>query len=198
MNTAKSVHRFAWLAIAGLLLSACANEQEPAKQAIDNIDAAVNTAAADAGKYVPEQLADVQARQAGLKASYDKKDYKAVIAGAPAVLTAAQGLATAAAAKKDQAMAAAKEQWTMLSASVPKLVEAVKSRVDVLSRSRKPPAGVDLAAAKAALAEATDDWTRAQTASTSGNADEAATMAKRAQDKATAAATALKLNLPGT
>ena len=196
MNTAKTVTRFAWLAVAGLLLSACANQMEPAKQAIDNIDSTVNAAAADAGRYVPEQLADVRAKLGELKATYEKKDYKAVIAGAPAVLTAAQGLASAAAAKKDEAMKAATEQWTTLSASVPKLVETVKSRVDVLSKSRKPPAGVDLATAKTELAAATDAWTRAQTASTSGNAEEAANQAKMAQEKATAAATALKLTLP--
>ena len=198
MNTAKSVTRFAWLAFAGLLLAACANQMEPAKQAIDNIQSTVNAAATDAGKYVPEQLADVQAKLAELKTSYEKKDYKTVIAGAPAVLASAQGLATAAAAKKDEAMKAAKEQWTALSASVPRLVEAVKSRVDVLSKSRKPPAGVDLEAARSALAEATDEWTKAETASTAGNVEEAANLGKMAQEKATAAATALKLTLPAT
>ena len=198
MKTAKSLTRFTWLAVAGLMLAACANQMEPAKQAIDGIESAVSAASADAGKYVPQQLADVQAKVADLKGAFDKKDYKAVIAGAPAVLTAAQGLAAAAASKKDEVMKAAAAEWTTLSASLPGLVAAVKSRVDVLSKSRTPPAGVDLAAAKSALAEATEGWTKAQAASTSGNVDEAASLAKMVQEKATAAATALKLKLPGT
>jgi hypothetical protein len=196
MKTPKSLTRFAWLAVAGLTLAACANQMEPAKQAIDGIESAVGAASADAGKYVPDELAGVQAKLADLKASLDKKDYKAVIAGAPAVLTAAQGLAADAAAKKDVMMKAMAGDWTALSASLPGLVAAVKSRVDVLSKSRTPPAGVDLAAAKSALTDATEGWTKAQAASGSGNVEEAVNQAKMAKEKARAAATALKLTLP--
>lgn len=197
MRNPKSLSRFMWVAVAGLMLAACASQMEPAKQAIDGIESAVSAASADAGKYIPEQLSGVQSKLAGLKASFDKKDYKAVLAGAPAVLTEAQGLAAAAAAKKDEVLKALGTEWTTLSGSLPGLVAAVKSRVDVLSKSRKPPAGVDLAAAKAALADATDGWAKAQAASTSGNVEEAVNLARTVKDKATAAATALKLQLPG-
>ncbi len=197
MINAKSLTHLSWLAVAGLMLAACANQMEPAKQALDGIESAVSAASADAGKYIPEQLADVQAKLGDLKSSFDKKDYKAVIAGAPAVLATAQGLATAAAAKKDEVMKAAAAEWTTLSGSLPGLVAAVTSRVNVLSKSRTPPAGVDLAAAKGALAEATEGWTKAQAASTAGNVEEAASLAKMVQEKATAAATALNLKLPG-
>lgn len=197
MKNAKSLSRFAWLAVAGLMLAACASQMEPAKQAIDGIESAVSAASADAGKYVPDQLAAVQSKLAELKASFDQKDYKAVIAGAPAVLSSAQGLVAAAAAKKDEMMKAATASWTSLSASLPGLVAAVKSRVDVLSKSKKLPEGVDLAAAKTALAEATENWTKAQAASTAGSVEEAASLAGMVKDKAMAAAAALKLTLPG-
>jgi hypothetical protein len=190
MKTAKSLTRFAWLAAAGLMLAACASQMEPAKQALDGIESAVNAASADAGKYIPEQLADAQAKLGDLKGAFDKKDYKAVIAGAPAVLAAAQSLVAAAGTKKDEMMKAATAEWTTLSASLPGLV-------DVLSKSRTPPAGVDLAAAKTALEEATEGWTKAQAASTGGDVEAAAGLAKMVQEKATAAAAALKLKLPG-
>jgi hypothetical protein len=197
MNSRKSLTRYLWAAAAGLMLAACASQMEPAKQAIDSIESAVSAASADAGKYVPEQLAGVQAKLADLKSSFDKKDYKTVIASAPAVLSDAQGLVAAAAAKKDEVMKSLGAEWTTLSGSLPGLVAAVKSRVDVLSKSRKPPAGVDLAAAKAALADAADGWSKAQAAATSGNVEEAVNLARTVKDRATAAATALKLQLPG-
>lgn len=197
MKNAKSLSHFAWLAVAGLMLAACASQMEPAKQAIDGIESAVSAASADAGKYIPDELAAVQSKLADLKASFDKKDYKAVIVGAPAVLSSAQGLAAAAAAKKDEMMKAAAASWTSMSASLPGLVAAVKSRVDVLSKSKKLPEGIDLSAAKTALAEATESWTKAQAASASGNVEEAASLAGMVKDKAMAAAAALKLTLPG-
>lgn len=197
MRNPKSLTKFAWLAIAGLMLAACASQMEPAQQAISGIESAVSAVSADAGKYVPDQLAGVQSKLADLKASFDKKDYTAVIAGAPAVLGAAQALATAAAAKKDEVMKALGGEWTTLSGSLPGLVAAVKSRVDVLSKSKKLPPGVDLATAKTALADATEGWAKAQAASTAGNVEEAVSLAKAVKDKAVAAATALKLQLPG-
>jgi hypothetical protein len=196
MMSAKSLTRFTWLAVAGLMLAACASQMEPAKQAIDGIESAVSAASADASKYIPEQLSGVQGKVAELKAAFDRKDYKAVIAGAPAVLTAAQGLAAAAAAKKDEVMKALSVDWTALSAELPRIVAAVKSRVDVMSKSRTPPAGVDLAAAKSALAEATEGWTKALAASASGNVEEAVNLAKMVRQQANAAAAAVKLTLP--
>ena len=187
--------QFAVLAFVGLALAACANQKEPAAAAISGIDAAINTASAEASKYVPDQLTDVQAKFAALKDSFDKQDYKSVLTGGPAVLTAAQGLVAAAAAKKDEVMKALNGDWTSMAASLPNLVGAVKSRVDMLSKSKKPPAGVDLAAAKMSLEESTSLWTKAQGAFSSGNLEEAVNTAKEVKSKAEAAAAALKLDL---
>lgn len=195
MSLRNRFSQFAVLAFVGLALAACANQKEPAQAAISSIDAAINTASAEASKYVPDQLSDVQSKFAALKDSFSKQDYKAVLAGAPAVLTAAQGLVTAAAAKKDEVMKALNGDWTTLAASLPNLVAAVKSRVDILSKSKKLPAGVDLAAAKSGLEEATSLWTKATGAFSSGNVEEAVNTAKEVKAKAEAAAAALKLDL---
>ena len=86
---------------------------------------------------------------AGLKAKFDQKDYKGVLAAAPALLTQAQGLAAAAGAAKQAAEAAALEamngEWGTLSADIPAQLAAVTSRVDILSKSKKLPAGLDAA-----------------------------------------------------
>ena len=187
-----------FLAVAtALLLSACANQMEPAQQAIAGIDSAISAASADAGKYIPEQLSGVQTKLADLKASFDKKDYAAVLAGAPAILADAQGLLGAAAIKKDEVVKAMGGEWTTLAASVPGLVSAVSSRVAVLAKSKHPPAGVDLAAATSDSADAASLWSKAQAAFSAGNVEEAVTTAREVKAKAEAAAGALKMMLPG-
>jgi hypothetical protein len=196
MNTRTMRTRFALWAFV-VLLAACASQMQPAKQAIDSVESAINAASADAGKYIPDQLAAAQAGLANLKNSFDNKDYKAVIAGAPKVLAEAQALVGIAAAKKEEVMKAMTAEWTSLSASLPQLVAAVQSRLAVLSKSRKPPAGVDVAAAKTAMTDASTMWAQAQSASTAGNMDTAVDAAKKAKEKAEAAATALKMTLPG-
>src|SRR6201999_3206646 len=87
---------------AALLFAGCANQMEPAKNALDNINATLSSASADAQKYVPDQFAQAQGKVAALTASYEKKDYAAVVAAAPAVLNEVRGLTAAAAAKKDE------------------------------------------------------------------------------------------------
>lgn len=195
MSLKNRFSQFAALAFVGLVLAACANQKEPAAAAISGIESAINAASADASKYVPDQLADVQSKFSALKDSFNKQDYKAVVAGAPAVLTAAQGLASAAAAKKEEIVKALTGDWNTLAASLPDLVSAVKSRVDILSKSKKVPAGIDLPAAKSGLEEATTLWQKAQGAFSSGNIEEAVNTAKEVKAKAEAAAAALKLNL---
>ena len=88
---------FLSMALAALLLVACANQLEPAKKAIADVEAAIAAAGPDAAQYIPDQLQAVTGQLADLKAKFDKKDYKGVIAAAPALLTQAQGLAGAAA-----------------------------------------------------------------------------------------------------
>ena len=182
---------------AALLLAACASQMEPAQTAIAGIESAISTASADAGKYVPDQLSAVQTKLTDLKAAFDKKDYKSVLAGAPALLSDAQALLGAAALKKEEVMKVMSADWTSMAASLPQLVSAVKSRVDMLSKSHHAPAGVDLAAAKSGLADATAMWGKAQAAFSSGNVEEAVTAAREVKAKAEAAATALKMKLPG-
>lgn len=77
-----------------LLFAACANQMEPAKKALYEINTAVDSVSADAKTYVPDQLTSVQAKVAGLTASFDKNDYSAVVTGAPSVLAEVQGLAS--------------------------------------------------------------------------------------------------------
>ena len=90
--------------LAAFAIAGCANKMAPAQKAIADIEAAVAAAGEDATKYIPAEVQAVNDQVANLKAMFDKKDYKGVLAAAPAVLTQAQGLTSAAAAKKTEMM----------------------------------------------------------------------------------------------
>jgi len=193
-STRNMVKHLALYAVAVLAI-ACANPMEPAKNALDNINATLAAASADAQKYIPDQLSSAQNKVAALTASFRSKDYAAVVAGAPAVLSEVNGLAGAAAAKKDEVLKALGSEWRSLAASIPQSVTAVQTRIDALSKARHVPKDIDLTAAKSGLTDATSAWDKAQSAFKSGNASDAVTAAKDAQSKLDAAAAALKLNL---
>jgi hypothetical protein len=198
MRPIQRLCRCALISMAAIILAACAGQKEPAQKLIGEIEATVTAASSEAAKYVPDELADVQAQLGALKASYGKQDYAAVVAGAPAVLGSAQGLATAAAAKKDALLKALNDEWTGLAASVPNDVTAIQNRLDLLGKksSKKMAAGIDLDAAKSGMADATALWSKAQGAFASGNLDEAVNTAKDVKAKVTALAASLKLDLP--
>jgi hypothetical protein len=183
----KMQFKFVTALLATLVLAACANQMQPAQQALGQIDAAVQAVSADAAKYVPNQLEDVTKKLADLRAAFDKKDYKAVLAGAPAVLAEAKGLADAAAAKKTEYMNALTGDWTNLSAALPQAVAAIESRVGILSKSRKLPDGISkdtLAAAQTGLDQAKTAWGEATAAFGAGNVEEAVTKAKAIKARA--------------
>lgn len=178
-----------------VLLAACASQLEPARQAIANIESAI-AAAPDAGKYVPEQLASVQGQLAELKTAFDKQDYQAVLTRAPGVLKAAQDLLGAAMLKRDAVVKQMSVEWPSLAASLPGLVAKVTDRAKALAKAKRAPAGVDVAAANSAAAEAGDLWTKAQAAFKSSDVETAVTSARNAKAKVEAAAAAMKMTLP--
>src|ERR1700737_241405 len=191
---------YAFISMAAIIMAACAGQKEPAQKLIGDIEATVAAASAEAAKYVPDQLADVQSKLGDLKASYDKPDYAAVVTGAPAVLSAAKSLATAPPPKKAEILRALDYQWTGLAGSLPAEVTAVQNRIDLLSKksSKKLAAGIDLDAAKAGAGDATSLWSKAQAAFAAGNLEEAVSTAKDVKAKIEAVATSLEMHLPGT
>jgi len=179
--------RFAVALVAGLALAACASQLEPAKKMLGEIDAAVTAAGADAQQYVPDQVAGVKQKLADLQAAFDKKDYKAIITGAPALLAEAKGLADAAAAKKKEVLEALNAQWTGMSAALPQAVAGLEARVASLKKGGKLPAGVSkdaVASAGTTLTEIKSLWGEATTAFGAGNVQDALDKAKGVKAKA--------------
>jgi hypothetical protein len=182
-----------WLltSLVAVLIVGCAGQKAPAEAAIANAESAIAPIRDAARTYVPDQMQAVDAQLNSLKDSLAKGDYAAVIAGAPALNTAISSLKDAAAAKQAEAEAAiakAKDAWAGMSTDVPKMVDAIQSRVDVLSKSHHLPKGVtkdSLAAAKSGLDTMKTGWSDASSAATSGDFTTAMSKAQAVKDQAT-------------
>jgi len=178
------------LALAAVLVVGCANQKAPAEQAVAGAETALAAVRDDAQKYVPDQLQAVDSQLAALKDSLTKGDYKAVLTGAPTLNSAISSLKDAADAKKadaEAALAKAKDAWGPLNAEVPKMVEAIQSRITALSKSHHLPKGVTkdgLAAAKSGVDSLKSMWGEASNASASGDFTTAVSKAQAVKDKA--------------
>jgi hypothetical protein len=181
-----------WLlaTLAAVLVVGCANQKAPAEQAVAGAETALAAVRDDAQKYVPDQLQAVDAQLAALKDSLTKGDYKSVLTGAPTLNSAISSLKDAAEAKKadtEAALAKAKDAWGPLSAEVPKMVDAIQSRVTALSKSHHLPKGVTrdgLASAKSGVDSLKSMWSDASNASASGDFTTAVGKAQAVKDKA--------------
>ncbi len=176
-------------ALAAVVIVGC-SKKEPAGQAIAGVESALAPVKEAAQKYVPDQLQAVNAQIAAAKDSLGKGDYAAVIASAPKITSAIGDLKAAAAAKQaeiEAALAKAKEAWGPASADLPKMIDAIQKRVNILSKSRSLPAGVTkdgLASAKSGVESLKSSL--ADATSAAGSGDFTAAMAKAQEIKAKA------------
>jgi hypothetical protein len=183
------------IVLIGLVLVACASDKDPAEKAIKAAEDLVNSTVADASKYVPDQAKALQDSVKGVKDTFAKGDYKAALAGAGEISGKAKAVADAAAAKKAELA----KSWADMSAGMPKVLDAIKSRVDILSQAKKLPAGMDKAAvdgAKSGLDTITKTWADAQSAFTSGNVTDALAKASTVKTQAAEIMTKLGMEVP--
>ena len=181
--------------LAVLPFAGCAREKGPADTAIKAAEASVDAVRAEASRYVPDMVQQVDANLAAAKDKFAKGDYKGALADAQAANAGAQELAAATEARKAEAT----QTWQTLSAGLPPVIEALKSRVDMLAQSRKLPANVSaeaFASAQAAVAEMEQQWAAANAAAQSGNVGEAAMLASGVKAKAAQVMTVLGMEVP--
>ena len=166
-----------------LILSACSSGKGPAEEAIKAAETAVNGAKAEAMKIVPDQFKSLEAALASAKDKFTKKDYKAALADAQAIPGKVKGVLDAAKAKKEELT----KVWTDLSGGLPKMVEAIKSRIDILSKSKKLPANLPkekFDEAKAGYETAVKDWGTAEESFKAGNLADAVSKGNSIKEKA--------------
>jgi len=176
--------------LAAVALVGCMSQKAPAEQAVASAETALAAVRDAAQKYVPDQLQSVEAQLTAMKDSLNKGDYQAVLTAAPALSSAISGLKDAAEAKKadaEAALAKAKDAWGPMSTDVPKMVDAIQSRVDTLSKSHHLPKGVtkdSLASAKSGLDSMKSAWSDASNAASSGDFTTAESKGQAVKDQA--------------
>jgi len=176
-------------------LAACNTAKAPAEAAIKAADEALAGVKADASQYVPDQLKGVEDALAAAKDNFQKGEYQKALDGAKDLAGQAKDLAAAVTAKKDELG----KSWQDMSGGLPGMVEAIQKRVDILSKSRRLPAGLDkdkFEAAKTSLAAITQTWTEASNAFQGGNLVDAVGKAKVVKDKAVEIMSLLGMQVP--
>jgi hypothetical protein len=172
---------------ATLMLAACASQKEPAEKAVAQVESSLAEFRADAEKYAAEELKAVDTSVTKLRNNLAGKDYSSVVRSATAVATEVKSLKQTVATRKadmEATMAAAQAEWTDLSAKVPPMVEAIQTRVDTLSKSRKLPKNLDKAGfetVKTDLETMKTEWTEAGSEFASGMAADAVRKARAAK-----------------
>jgi hypothetical protein len=177
------------------ILAGCASDKGPAEAAIKAAEAAVNATVAEASKYVPDQAMSLQAALAATKEKFAKGDYTAALNDAKSLTDKTKEVASAASAKKAELT----KTWEDLTAGMPKVLDAIKGRVDILSKSKKLPANLTaekFASAKSGLDEMTQQWTAATQSASGGNLMDAITKGTAVKTKAAEVLTTLGMPVP--
>src|SRR5262245_2079491 len=185
---AKSFRSLLFLVVLALVASACTNYKEPAQQAIGQAETALHAIAVDAQKYLPDKYKEVQESIDAAKASFEKNDYKNALAQVKDLPAKVAALATEVTAAKQSAIAALTDQWNSMSADLPNMVNAIQTRVEMLSKSKKLPKNIDQAtfdAAKTGLDDLKSTWNSASQSFNSGNVEDAVAKAKQVQQNGT-------------
>jgi hypothetical protein len=169
--------------LACALAVACGQEKRAARAGIQTAETAVAAAGDDVARYAADQWKGITDSLAAAKDSFARKDYRAAIESVRDIGKRIQDAQAAASTKKTELTNA----WNELSAGVPKMVDAIKTRVGELGASRKLPKGMDAATldgARQGLASATQTWAEAQSAAQSGNLADAVAKANSVKEKA--------------
>jgi hypothetical protein len=178
-----------------LVIGACANKKAPAEAALKSAQDSYNAVSGEAMKYVPDQARAVQGALSSAQAAFARGEYDTVMSQTQGLNAQITGLATGIAARKTQLAS----EWSTMSAGVPKLVEALKSRVDILGQSRSLPAGITretVDSAKAGVASADQAWSEATAAATGGDIATAVAKATDVRTRVVALMRSLNMQVP--
>jgi len=168
---------------AGLILTGCSKAKGQAEAALKAAEKAISEAKPEAEKFVPDQIKALEAALTGAKEKFGKGDYSAALSDAQAIPGKVKEMVASLNAKKDELT----KTWTNLDQGIPKMMEAIKSRVGILSQSKKLPANLTkekFEEAKSGLDNALKDWETAKESFKGGMLAEAVTKGNTVKEKA--------------
>ncbi len=183
-----------------LTTTACTNaDKAPAELAVKSAEQAFNAAKAEITKNAPEEVKALESSLASTKEKLTKGEYKAALAEAHALINKIKDAVAMAKTKAEAAKAKLAElanKWTEFSENLPKMMDAIQTKVDKISKVKKLPANLSaakLTEAKAGLASAKEDWAKAQESFKTGKLEEAVSLATSIKEKAASAMTILDI-----
>lgn len=174
---------------ASLAIGGCANREAPATRAVADARAALATFRDQAERFAAGELQQVDAALADLEAHLQKGDYGVMADAAPALSTQIEALYATTVERRaahEQANITARVTWATLAEDMPKMIQALQSRIDVLAKSRRLPADLDRTqfdAVRARFEQMKSLWLEAAAAVASGEVVEAVGHGERAAAK---------------
>lgn len=183
---------YLWIGALCLILAACGQDKGPAEEAIKLATQAVEQVRAEVSQFAADQFQQLESQLKAAQDSFAKKDYKAALQAASGIPAKAQEVAQAAAAKKAELSKA----WDDLNAGIPQMMDAVKSRLDILAQAKKLPDGMakeKLASLQTSFSEVMAQFEEAKKASAEGAISKAIELGNAAKAKATEIAAGLGL-----
>jgi hypothetical protein len=127
---------------AGLLgLAGCANQKEPAEQALAGIEKTLEGSGAQLQKYLPERYEEVSARIAALRESLAQEKYGDVVSKAPEVADALRRAVADSQIRKAQMKVELEAEWAELVKTMPAMIAAVDKKISI--QGGRPPKGMD-------------------------------------------------------
>jgi uncharacterized protein YoxC len=187
--------------ITALLLLGCAlgavscSGKSAATAAVATAQTAFDAVKDQAMKVMPEETQKLSDAITTAKTNIDQGKIQEAMEAAKALPEQVKQLADDAAKKKDELTAS----WNAASAELPKAVEAVEQKVDVLSKTHKLPHGMDAAAfagIKESLGTMKQTWADAQAQFQSGNLADAMSKVGTLKQSLSSAMTTLGLEVP--
>ena len=184
------------LVVFGLLVVSCGSgNKDAATAAIKVAEESWNAAKGEVLKYIPDQAKGVEDAIKSAKENFDKGNFDAALETAKAIPEKVKVLTTAVAVKKTELT----KSWEEMSGGLPRMLDAIKSRLDILSASKKLPGNLDkakLEGAKGGYEAATKMWDEAKAAFAGGNLADAMAKGKTVKEKAVEVMTTLGMQVP--
>lgn len=183
MSRTITLSRLAATLVMAVALAACASQKEPAQQSLTELEGAMAKVAELGQKYMPEEYAEVDAQIAGLKASFDKGDYAAVVAGASKAAAAIRKLQADSIIAKANYAKQMNAEWADFTRTMPDTIIAVDKQISRASRSL--PKGMDRDTFKQTVAtfdEAKKTWEAAAELGNAGKYEEAVMESRKVKE----------------